>query len=74
MQQLIPVFELVGETALNHGASGENSLIGNAGFRVNLKTIGRVQSRLGIGFVFPLNSLAREDVHEGIATSLVFEY
>src|SRR5579862_298917 len=51
--QFIPVFELSGETALNHGGSGLTSLTGNAGFRVNLKTIGPVQPRLGIGYVFP---------------------
>ncbi len=74
VQQLIPVFELAGETALNHEESGQSSLIGNAGFRLNLKTIGRVQPRLGLGYVFPLNETARADVHWGIATSLVFEY
>jgi hypothetical protein len=74
VQQLIPLFEVSGETALNHGASGRNSVIGVAGFRVNLDAIGRVQPRLGLGFIFPLNGEARNDVHWGIATSLVFEY
>lgn len=74
VQQLIPLFELSGETALNHGESGRTSLTGLAGFRVDLETIGRVQPRLGLGFIFPLNNNARADVHWGIATSLVFEY
>ncbi len=74
VQQLIPLFELSGETALNHGESGHTSLTGLAGFRVNLDAIGRVQPRLGVGFVFPVNDNARDDVHWGIATSLVFEY
>jgi hypothetical protein len=74
VQQLIPLFELSGETALNHGESGQTSLTGLAGFRINLDTIGRVQPRLGFGFIFPLNNNARADVHWGIATSLVFEY
>jgi hypothetical protein len=74
VQQLIPMFELVGETEMNHGDSGQTSLIGNACFRVNLKTIGSVQPRLGLGFVFPINNNARDDVHWGIVTSLVFEY
>jgi hypothetical protein len=59
---------------LNHGESGQTSLVGLAGFRVNLDAIGRVQPRLGLGFVFPMNNNARADVHWGIATSLVFEY
>jgi hypothetical protein len=74
VQQLVPLFELSGETGMNHGESGRSSVIGLAGFRVDLNTIGRVQPRLGLGFIFPLNSNARNDVHWGIATSLVFEY
>jgi hypothetical protein len=74
VQRLIPMFELVGEKGLNKDASGENSLIGNAGFRVNLRAIGGVQPRLGCGFVFPIDNTARADTHWGIVTSLVFEY
>jgi hypothetical protein len=74
VQQLIPMFELKGETQMNHDEAGRNTLLGNAAVRVNLNTIGRVQPRLGLGFVFPMNSDARADVHWGIFTSLVFEY
>ena|SRR6185437_1894118 len=74
VQRIIPLFEMSGETALNHGDSGQTSLTGLAGVRVNLDTIGRIQPRLGLGFVFPMNNNARQDVHWGIATSLVFEY
>ena len=72
--QVIPIFELLGETAMNHDNSGQSSLLGNAAFRLNLKSIGRVQPRLGLGFIFPVNQQARMDVHSGIFTSLVFEY
>jgi hypothetical protein len=74
VMQLIPVFELVGETQLNQADSGHNSLTGNAAFRVNLKSIGRVQPRLGMGYIFPIDSGAREDTHWGVVTSLVFEF
>ncbi len=74
VQQFIPMFELVGETPLNKDNSGQTSLTGNACFRLNLKAIGRVQPRLGLGYIFPLNNNARADVHNGIVTSLVFEY
>ena len=74
VQRFIPMFELVGETPLNKDTAGQNSLLGNACFRLNLKTIGRVQPRLGLGFIFPINGNARADVHSGIVTSLVFEY
>jgi len=72
--QFIPVFELIGDTKLNRADPGHNSLIGNAGFRVNLKTIGQVQPRLGLGYVFPIDNGGREDMHWGVITSLVFEY
>ncbi|MBV8970092.1 MAG: hypothetical protein JO331_13670 [Verrucomicrobia bacterium] len=71
--QLIPVFELSGETGLA-GASKQTSLTGNAAIRVNLKSIGPIQPRLGVGYVFPMNNVARQDLHWGIVTSLVFEY
>jgi len=74
VEQLIPFLELAGETGLNKDRPGHNSLLGNAGFRFNLKAIGRVQPRPGIGFVFPLDSGAREDTHWGVITSLVFEF
>jgi len=74
VEQLIPFVELAGETELNKDDPGHNSLLGNAGLRLNLKAIGRVQPRPGIGFVFPLDSGAREDAHWGIITSLVFEF
>ena len=72
--QLIPVFELSGETELNNGNSGKNSLIGDVGLRANLKTIGGVQPRPGVVFVFPIDRGGREDLHWGVFTSLVFEY
>ncbi len=74
VQEVIPFLELVGETELNKDDPGHNSLLGNAGFRFNLKAIGRVQPRPGIGFVFPIDSGARQDTHWGVITSLVFEF
>jgi hypothetical protein len=72
--QFIPIFELAGETGLNKDEAGQNNLLGNAAFRLNLKTIGDVQPRLGVGYVFPLDHNARADVHHGVFVSLVFEY
>jgi hypothetical protein len=74
VQQIIPMFELAGETAMNQDDSGQTSLLGNACFRVDLKSIGPVQPRLGFGFIFPMNDNARAGVHRGFVTSLVFEY
>jgi len=72
--QLIPIFELIGTTQLNKDTPGHNSLLGNAGFRVNLQAVGQVQPRLGLGYVFPIDNGGSENLHWGFITSLVFEY
>ncbi|MBU6411756.1 MAG: hypothetical protein KGR98_15335, partial [Verrucomicrobia bacterium] len=72
--QTIPVLELVGDTEMNKGNAGRNSLLADAGLRFNLKAIGPIQPRPGIAFVFPLNSAAHDDVHWGVVVSLVFQY
>ncbi len=72
--ETVPFFELVGETELNKDNPGHNSLLGNAGFRFNLRAIGRVQPRPGVGVVFPMDSGARERAHWGVTTSLVFQF
>jgi hypothetical protein len=74
IQKLIPVAELSGETALNHGAAGQNRLTADAGLRVNLKAIGRIQPRPGVVFVFPVDNGSRQEQHWGTMTSLVFEF
>jgi hypothetical protein len=74
VQDFIPMFELIGETELNQDNPGQNSLLGNAGFRLNLKAIGQIQPRPGVGFVFPINETARNDTHWGVIVSLVFQF
>jgi hypothetical protein len=74
VEQFIPMFELTGDTSLNQGEAGHNSLVGNVAFRVNLKAIGTVQPRLGLGYVFPIDRGARDDLRWGVVTSLVFDF
>ncbi len=72
--QFIPVFELSGNTEINDATPGHNSLLGNAAFRVNLNAIGRIQPRLGFGYIFPIDHGAGEELNHGFFTSLVFEF
>jgi hypothetical protein len=74
VQQVIPVFELQGYKALDNGEASQDQVFGNAAIRINTDTIGGLQPRLGVGFVFPMDSAAREVEHWGIYTSLVFEF
>jgi hypothetical protein len=74
LRQLIPVFELQGATQVNKDDPNRTSLIGNLGFRANTKAIGGIQPRIGLGYIFPIDAGARQDLHWGVYTSLVFEY
>ena len=74
VQQLTPLFELTGETGLNKGESGQNSLLGMVGFRLDLKPIHGLQPSIGLGYVFPIDNGAREEMHWGIASNLTFEF
>jgi len=74
VQEVVPMFEVTGETALNHAPAGHTALIGDVGVRVFCKAIGRVQPRLGLGVVLPLNNNGRDETHWGLVTSLVFQY
>jgi len=70
----IPIFELNGERVLRGMDSGVNRLSGTIGFRLNLESIGPAQPRLGIGYLFPIDQGARDELRWGIITSLVFEF
>jgi len=74
IRQLVPVFELQGETTLNKASAGSNSLLGNLALRANLSPMGEVQPRVGVGYVFPIDQGARQDASSGFILSLVFEY
>lgn len=74
VEQVVPVFEIQGDTLLDTSDAGSNSLLGNAAFRLNLRSIGAVQPRLGLGYIFPLDKGGRNELRWGIYTSLVFEF
>jgi hypothetical protein len=74
IESVIPVFELSGATQVNHQAAGVDSLFGDAAVRVNLRAIGNLQPRLGIGYIFPIDQGARDDSRWGIITSIVIEF
>jgi hypothetical protein len=74
VQQFIPMFELKGESAINPHDAGRTALLGDLGFRVNLKAVGWAQPRLGFAFVFPLNNLERRNEHWATITSLIFDF
>lgn len=70
----IPIFELNGERGIGGAGSGMNRLFGTAGFRLNFKSVGPAQPRIGLGYVFPIDGGARNELRWGIVTSVVFEF
>ena len=70
----IPIFEINGDRVVSGPEDGVNRLSGTAGFRLNLESIGPAQPRLGIGYFFPIDQGARDELRWGIVTSLVFEF
>jgi hypothetical protein len=74
VRQFILMSELKRETAINRNHAGRTALLGDLGFRVNLKAVGQAQPRLGFGFVFPLNNLERRNEHWATITSLLFDF
>ena len=74
VEQLVPVFEVRGDTLLNTAAAGSNSLLGSAALRLNMRPVGPVQPRLGVGYVFPVDKGGRDELRWGVYTSLVFEF
>ncbi|MDB5323714.1 MAG: hypothetical protein JWN40_5345 [Phycisphaerales bacterium] len=70
----IPIFELNGAWGLSREETGHNTLFGTAGVRLNFNSIGPAQPRIGIGYVFPIDQGARDELRWGIVTSLVFEF
>lgn len=74
IERISPMFEVDGEVGLNEDESGQNSVLGGAGFRLDFRPMGELEPSLGLSYVFPMSSAAREEVHWGIATSFTVEF
>ena len=53
VQDLIPLLELQGSTLMNTHLGGQDELTANFACRANLFSVGRVQPRLGVGYLVP---------------------
>ena len=74
VERISPMFEVDGEVGLNKDETGQNDVLGSAGFRLDFRPIGGLEPSLGLGYVFPMSSVAHKDVHWGIAISLTVEF
>ncbi len=57
VEQLIPVFELRGQTFITSPDAGKDNLVGNLALRANLRAVGAAQPRLGLGYLFPIDKV-----------------
>jgi hypothetical protein len=71
-QTIIPVFELDGQ--LPFSGNGEDALFGVAGINVNLNPIDEAQPTLQLGYQFPLDQGARDQLRWGILANVLFEF
>ncbi len=69
-----PMFELNGELGLNEDEAGENSVLGSMGVRIVFKPVGGTEPSIAVGYVFPMDNAAREEVHWGVIASLNIEF
>jgi len=74
LARITPVLEMDGETGLNHGESGNTLLTGIVGANISFESIGIGQPKLLLGYVFPLNDNARDELDWGLTASAVLEY
>jgi hypothetical protein len=68
-----PIFELVGENVLSGDERGANPLFGVAGVRFYTEPVWFFQPRIGIGYEFPLNHHAQDELDWGVLLSCNFE-
>ena len=72
--RVTPIFEIDGETGLNHGESGTTVLDGVVGANIAFDPIKFGQPKLLLGYVFPLNDTARDEFDWGIVGSALIEF
>lgn len=74
VEQIVPLFELVGETGLSGHESGHDALTATVGARVELKPIWGLQPKIGVGYIFPIDQGGRQELRWGIISGVVFEF
>jgi hypothetical protein len=71
-EKIIPLLELDGQTPFS--GNGQDSLFGVAGIDINFKSVKELQPTVEIGYEFPLDQGARDQLHWGIVTEFLLEF
>jgi hypothetical protein len=70
--RLTPIFELDGQAPFSNG--GRDALFGVTGFEVGFKTLGEMQPQIEIGYQFPIDAGAKEQLRWGIIMQIKLEF
>ena len=71
-EKLTPILELDGQTPLS--GNGQDALFGVAGFDIDFKSLGKLQPHIEIGYQFPIDQGARDQLRWGVITQVSFEF
>ena len=71
-RSVTPILELDGQAPFSNG--GQGVLFGVAGFNWQAKVIGELHPRVNLGYQFPLDQGARDQLHWGIVTEVFFDF
>jgi len=70
--QVIPILELDGQTPFS--GNGENTLFGVAGVDFQLQSLGQLDPHVEIGYEFPIDQGARDQLHWGVLARVVLDF
>jgi hypothetical protein len=71
-ERVTPNLEFDGQTPFSGG--GQDALFGVGGVDINFKSIGEVQPTLQVGYEFPVDQGARDQLHWGIVAEFLLEF
>jgi hypothetical protein len=72
LARLTPILELDGQSPLS--SQGQNASFGVAGIELTFARVGGLNPHLEIGYQFPLDQGARDELQWGIITELFLEF
>jgi hypothetical protein len=70
--RLTPIFELDGQAPFSNG--GRDALFGVVGVEIGFKAIGEMQPQIAIGYQFPIDAGASEQLRWGIIAQIKLEF
>jgi hypothetical protein len=74
IERFAPMFEVAGNLGLNLDQAGQNNVLGSIGFRADFRSICGLEPSLALSYVFPMSSVARDEVRWGLAMNVTIGF